>query len=114
MWYYVGVKAVFNMLVSNASPRGPMCFRCLMFSLSEPCELLFLLLFYCLLDLSCCECDVISLYLMCCSVNGSVCLVCCVFDRVCELFGETIRNVFGCGCYFLLNVRVVPVILVCI
>ena len=25
---------------------------------------------------------------MCCSVNGSVCLVCCVFDSVCELFGE--------------------------
>ena len=22
-------------------PRGPMCFRCLMFSLSGPCELLF-------------------------------------------------------------------------
>ena len=21
---------------------------------------------------------------MCCSVNGSVCLVCCVFDSVCE------------------------------
>ena len=20
--------------------------------------------------------------------------------RVCELFGETINNVFGCGCYF--------------
>ena len=20
--------------------------------------------------------------------------------RVCELFGETIRNMFGCGCYF--------------
>ena len=32
---------------------------------------------------------------MCCSVNGSVCVVCCVFDSVCELFGETIRNVFG-------------------
>ena len=31
---------------------------------------------------------------MCCSVNGSVC----------ELFVETIRNVFGCGCNFLLNV----------
>ena len=28
------------------------------------------------------------------------CLVCFVFDSVCELFGETIRNVFGCGCYF--------------
>ena len=24
-------------------------------------------------------CDVISLYLMCCSVNGYVCLVCCMF-----------------------------------
>ena len=35
----------FNMLVRNVSPRGPMCFRCLMFSLSGPCELLFLLCF---------------------------------------------------------------------
>ena len=35
--------------------------------------------FYCLLNLSCGECDVISLYFICCSVNGSVCLVCCVF-----------------------------------
>ena len=32
--------------------------------------------------MSCGECDVISLYFMCCSVNGSVCLVCCVFDGV--------------------------------
>ena len=39
------LRAVFNMLVRNASPRGPMCFRCLMFSLSGPCELLFLLSF---------------------------------------------------------------------
>ena len=22
--------------------------------------------------------------------------MCCVFDSVCDLFGETIRNVFGC------------------
>ena len=71
---------------------------------------------------------------MCCSVNGSVCRVCCVFDHVCELFGETIRNMFGCGCYFVVecygsamevrywidrvgsskNVRVVTVIPVCI
>ena len=28
------LRAVFNILVRNASPRGPMCFRCLMFSLS--------------------------------------------------------------------------------
>ena len=33
------------MLVRNANPRGPMCFRCLMFNLSGPCELLFLLCF---------------------------------------------------------------------
>ena len=30
-------------------------------------------LLYCFLDLSCGECGVISLYFMCCSVNGSVC-----------------------------------------
>ena len=35
------LRAVFNMLARNASPRGIMCFRCLMFSLSGPCELLF-------------------------------------------------------------------------
>ena len=39
------LRAVFNMLLRNASPRGPMCFRCLMFNLSGPCELLFLLCF---------------------------------------------------------------------
>ena len=38
-------KALFNMLVRNASPRGPMCYRCLMFNLSGPYELLFLLCF---------------------------------------------------------------------
>ena len=35
------LRAVFNMLVGNASPRVLMCFMCLMFSLSGPCELLF-------------------------------------------------------------------------
>ena len=39
------LKAVFNMLVRNASPREPMWFRCLMFNLSGPYELLFLLCF---------------------------------------------------------------------
>ena len=39
------LRAVFNMLMRNASPRGPMCFRGLMFSFSGPCELLFLLCF---------------------------------------------------------------------
>ena len=36
------LRAVFNMLERNASPRGPFCFRYLMFNLSGPCELLFL------------------------------------------------------------------------
>ena len=39
------LRAVFNMLVRNGSPRGRMCFKCLMFSLSGPCELLFFLRF---------------------------------------------------------------------
>ena len=30
---------------------------------------------------------------MCCSVNGPVCLVCCVFDSVCELFGFCMSEV---------------------
>ena len=39
------LREVFNMLVRNASPRGPMCCSCLMFCLSGPCELLFFLWF---------------------------------------------------------------------
>ena len=92
--------AVLNILVRNASPRGPMCFRGLIFNLSGPCELLFFTLFYNLMDLRSSECDIVSLYVVCCSVNVSVCFLCCVFDSVCELFGETIRNVFGCCFYF--------------
>ena len=45
VWYYVGVKSSFNMLGRNVSPRRAIYFRCLMFSLSGPCELLFLLCF---------------------------------------------------------------------
>ena len=39
----------------------------------------------------------------------SVALLMCLFIlcvaclTVCELFGETIRNVFGCSCYFVLE-----------
>ena len=39
------LRAVFYMFVRNASPRGQLCFRYLMFGLSGPCELLFLLCF---------------------------------------------------------------------
>ena len=37
--------AVLNILVRNASPKGPMRVSCLIFSLSGPCEFLFLLCF---------------------------------------------------------------------
>ena len=46
---------------------------------------------------------------MCCSVNVSVCFVCCVLDSVCELFGVTIRNVSGCSCYFVVECYVFSV-----
>ena len=59
------LRAVLNILVRNASPRGPMCFRCLIFNLSGPCELLFLLCFISLLDLRSSVCDVVSLYVAC-------------------------------------------------
>ena len=74
----------------------------------------------------------ICLYLMCFSVNGYVCLVCCLFDSVCELFGEqfaiclgmvvilllNVMEVFSVGGFTVYglptNVRVVAVIPVCI
>ena len=96
------VKSSFKHNREECSPRGTMCFRCLIFSLSGPCALL-LLLCFCLLYLRSGECDVLSLYVLCCSVNRSVCSVCCVFDSDCELFGETILNMFRCA-ILLLNV----------
>ena len=39
------LRAVLNILLRDASTRGPMCFSYLIFSLSGPCELLFLLCF---------------------------------------------------------------------
>ena len=61
------LRAVFNILLRNASPRRPMCFRCLIFSLSGPCVYQ---------DLRSGGCNVVSLYVLCCPVNGSVCFVC--------------------------------------
>ena len=39
------LRAVFNMLMRNTSPRGSMCFGCMMFSLSGSCELLCYVMF---------------------------------------------------------------------
>ena len=68
-----------------------------MFSLSGPCELLFFL--WC----------IASWTLVLGSIMLYPCILCvallmyCVFDWVCELFGETIRNMFGCGCYLVVE-----------
>ena len=37
------LRAVLNILVRNVSQREPMCFRCLIFSLSGPCVFYFCL-----------------------------------------------------------------------
>ena len=60
-------------------------------------------LFYCLLDLSCGQCNVISWYGLCFCINVSVCFVCCVSDSFVNFFCETIRNMFGYGCYFVVE-----------
>ena len=59
--------------------------------------------FYCLLDLSCGECNVLILYFLCCSVNGSVLCVPCL-NSACELFDETICNIFGVVVILLVDV----------
>ena len=72
------LRAVLNILVRNASPRRP----CVLDALYLICQDLVNFYFY----------FVYSLF-----------FVYCVLDSVCELFGETIRNVFGCSCYFVVK-----------
>ena len=72
------LRAVFNMLVRNASPRGPMRFRCLVFSLSGPSELLFLLWIdrvWSSKECVCCACD-LSVYLSVPSIGFAYVFVC--------------------------------------
>ena len=65
------------MLVRNASPRGPMCFRCLIFSLSGPCELMLYPCMFCLsllMDMFGCVCYfVVECYglVNCCACHPS-------------------------------------------
>ena len=92
------IRAVFNILVRNASPRGPMCFRCLIFSLSGSSELLFLLCF-----IASWTWVVVSVILypcmFCVALSMDLFVLCfALSDSVCELFGETFLNIFGCGC----------------
>ena len=57
------LRAVFNILVRNMSPRGLMCFRYLMFIWQDPVSCYFYFVYY-LLDMSCGECHFISLYFL--------------------------------------------------
>ena len=61
------LRAVLHILVRNASPRGPMGFRCLLFSLPGPCELLFLLCY-----IASWTCEVVSVMLYPCMFRVSL------------------------------------------
>ena len=56
------------------------------------------------MDLRSSEYDVVSLYVLCCYVNGSVCFVCCVFDSVCELMMKQFAMCLVVVTILLLNV----------
>ena len=51
----------------------------------------------------CGECEVISLYFMCCSVNGFVWLVCCML-RVCDCLVKQFAICLGVVVILLVNV----------
>ena len=63
---------VLYILMRYASPSGPMCFMCLMLTLSDPVELLFLLCF-----IAAWTCVVVSVMLVVCSLSVflSMCLL---------------------------------------
>ena len=50
------------------------------------------------------ECDVVSLYDLCFSVNAFVCFVCCVCDSICEYFVKQFAICVGVFVILLLNV----------
>ena len=47
----------------------------------------------------------VTLYpcMLCVALLIDPCVLCVACLTVCELFGETIRNMFGCGCYFIVE-----------
>ena len=61
--------------------------------------------YFCLLDLRSGECNFVSLYILGCPVNGSVCFVCLTVFVNC--LDKSIYNMFGCVCYFVAECDVV-------
>ena len=78
---------VLYMLVRYGSPSGPMCLRCLMFTSSDPVDLLFLLCF-----IAAWTCVVVSVMLVVCSL--SVFLSMCLFV-LCVLCLTVLVNAFA-------------------
>ena len=106
---------VLYMLMRYASPSGPMCLRCLMLTLSGPGVIVFLMFFYCRLDLCCGSfmlvvCSLSVFLSMCLFVLCVLCMtvfVNCVLNALAICVGEV--NVFSLkvmvlflGCVFLL------------
>ena len=83
----IWLRAVLYIIVRHASTRGPMYLGA-SYLVCQDLVSCYFALFYCVLDLRSGECDAVLLY-----VHG---FVCCVF-------GETIRNMFGCVCYFVVE-----------
>ena len=89
------LRAVLNILVRNASPRGPMCLGAY-YLVYQDLVIYCFPLFYCHFDMRSSEWNVVSLYVLCCPVNGSVCFVCVILllsvvgggllDRPCIVF----------------------------
>ena len=82
------VRGMFLLAVLNM-----LCFRGLIFNLLGPCELLFLLCFIA----SWTRVVVSVSYILVFCAFLCWCVSVCLVLRVCEFFGETIRNAFGCG-----------------
>ena len=64
------LRAILNKLVRNASRRGPMCFRCLIFYLSGPCMLCVALSMY--LFVLCVAC--LTMFVNCLVKQFAMCL----------------------------------------
>ena len=104
--HYTNIKHNINnipytyMLVRNASPRGIMCFRCLNVLICQ--DIVSCYFYFGLLPLGpelwCVLCYILVFCVLLC---WCICLSCVL--RVCELFGETMCNMFWCGCYFVVE-----------
>ena len=91
------LRAVLNIIVRNMRPRGPMCFRRLMFNLSGPCYFDLLAL-----GVVVSVCYILVFYMLLC---WCICLPCVL--RVCQYLLKQFAICIGVVYILLLNVMVV-------